>query len=140
MSQFWGYASGAEATSPAPLDATPSAPKQQTPQTLTATASTPITGPGPPYSYAGIGAAIEFPLGAPVLVHRIVLQIDTGPCDAYVFVGYPAAETVVSLTHSGDADVNELARPLYVPQGVPLWVVWLVGAGNAIVRVDFEAA
>ncbi|MFJ8188079.1 hypothetical protein [Streptomyces sp. NPDC096105] len=79
--------------------------------------------------------------GRGLYVSRITVQHDgaTSP-RAYVYVGEPERRNLVSGTNSGRFDECEYLRPLYVPAGQDLCVVWQTTDGQALARVEYQEA
>ncbi|MGW4205017.1 hypothetical protein [Streptomyces sp. NPDC004726] len=81
------------------------------------------------------------PSGRGWYVGRITVQYNgVGTPRAYVYVGEPVPTNLVSGTRSGGFDESEYVRPLYVPAGQDLCVVWESAAGSALARVEYQEA
>lgn len=63
------------------------------------------------------------------LVRRMVVQGVAGTA-ARVYAGEPDPLNLADGTNAGAADVADYAQPLYVPEGLPLVVVWANSDGT----------
>lgn len=71
------------------------------------------------------------------MVGRITVQ-NSNPGRAYVYVGDEQNQNIVSGTSSGTFAENEAVRPIYVPEGTTLLVVWQsVTTGSALARLEY---
>ncbi|MBT2400645.1 hypothetical protein [Streptomyces sp. ISL-100] len=81
------------------------------------------------------------PSGRGWYVGRITVQHDGADSPrAYVYVGEPTPANLVSGTDSGHFDECEYVRPLPVPAGQDLCVVWQTADGTALARIEYTEA
>lgn len=94
------------------------------------------------------GGAMTARLGAPAagtawLIRRITVSTpgDFTARRAYVYVGEPAAESLVMGTRSGALDIAVEDPPLYVPDSTPLVIRWENPApARALARIEYQEA
>jgi hypothetical protein len=72
-------------------------------------------------------------------VHRLTVSTpsSTASVRAYVYVGAPAAESVVMGTRSGALDYALEDPPLFVPSDTPLTIRWDAGPTRALARIEY---
>ena len=70
-------------------------------------------------------------------VRRITVQASALAVNAYVYVGGPVPQNLVSGTSSGHFDENDTNQPIFVPENVPMSVAWSTATGTASVRIEY---